>query len=47
MSQQMEVDAAWRLGVHRIRNQIIRPELKGYKKHPVLLFELKYVDVVR
>ena len=47
MSQQMEVDAAWRLGVHRIRNQIIRPEVKGFKKHPVLLYELKYVDVVR
>ena len=47
MSQQMEVDAAWRLGVHRIRNQIIRPEVKGYKKHPVLLYEVKYLDVVR
>ena len=47
MSRQMEVDAAWRLGVHRIRNQIIRPEVKGYKKHPVLLFELKYLDLQR
>ena len=47
MSHQMEVDAAWRLGVHRIRNQIIRSEVKGYKKHPVLLYEVKYLDVVR
>lgn len=47
MSRQMEVDAAWRLGVHRIRNQIIRPEVKGFKKHPVLLYEVKYLDVVR
>ena len=47
MAHQMEVDAAWRLGVHRIRNQIIRPEVKGYKKHPVFLFELKYLDIVR
>ena len=47
MSHQMEVDAAWRLGVHRIRNQIIRPEVKGFKKHPVLLYEVKYLDVVR
>ena len=38
---------AWRLGVHRIRNQIIRPELKGYKKYPVLLVEVKYLDIVR
>jgi ABC-type transport system substrate-binding protein len=47
MAHQMEVDAAWRLGVHRIRNQIIRPEVKGYKKHPVLLVEVKYLDIVR
>jgi len=47
MAHQMEVDAAWRLGVHRIGNQIIRPEVKGYKKHPVLLLEAKYLDVAR
>jgi len=47
MAHQMEVDAAWRLGVHRIRNQIIRPEVKGYKKHPVFLYELKYLDIAR
>ena len=47
MSHQMEVDAAWRLGTHRIRNQIIRSQVKGYKKHPVLLYEVKYLDVVR
>jgi ABC-type transport system substrate-binding protein len=47
MAHQMEVDAAWRLGVHRIRNQIIRPEVKGYKKHPVFQYELKYLDIVR
>jgi ABC-type transport system substrate-binding protein len=47
MSHQMEVDAAWRLGVHRIRNQIIRPEVKGYKKHPVFNYEFKQLDVVR
>ena len=47
MARQMEADSAWRLGVHRIRNQIIRPDVKGYKKHPVLLYEVKYLDVVR
>jgi ABC-type transport system substrate-binding protein len=47
MSHQIEVDAPWRLGVHRIRNQIIRPEVKGFKKHPVLGYEFKYLDVVR
>jgi ABC-type oligopeptide transport system substrate-binding subunit len=47
MARQMEADSAWRLGVHRIRNQIIRPDVKGFKKHPVLLYELKYLDVIR
>ena len=47
MAHQMEVYAAWRLGVHRMRNQIIRPEVKGFKKHPVLLLEAKYLDVAR
>ena len=47
MSRQMEADSAWRLGVHRIRNQIIRPDVKGFKKHPMMLYEVKYLDVVR
>ena len=47
MSHQMEADSAWRLGVSRIRNQIIRPDVRGYKKHPVLLLEAKYLDVAR
>ena len=47
MAHQMEADSAWRLGVHRMRNQIIRPDVKGFKKHPVLLYEAKYLDVAR
>ena len=47
MSHQMEADSAWRLGVSRIRNQIIRPDVRGFKKHPVLLLEAKYLDVAR
>ncbi len=47
MSHQMEIDAVWRPGAHPIRNYIIRSEVKGYKKHPVLNSEIMYVDLVR
>ena len=36
MTRQMEVDGAWSLHVSRERNQMIRPWVKGYKKHPIL-----------
>ncbi|MEO8536330.1 MAG: ABC transporter substrate-binding protein [Betaproteobacteria bacterium] len=45
MSRQMEVDGAWSLHVSRERNQMLRPWVKGYKKHPVLQAEFVYMDV--
>jgi ABC-type transport system substrate-binding protein len=45
MSRQMEVDTAWSLNVSRVRNQLIRPWVIGYKKHPILRAEFAYVDV--
>jgi ABC-type transport system substrate-binding protein len=45
MSRQMEVDGAWRLGVSRMRNQLIRPWVKGYKYHPILHAEWQYIDL--
>jgi ABC-type transport system substrate-binding protein len=45
MTRQMEVDGAWRLGVSRVRNQLIRPWVKGYKKHPILHAEWLYLDL--
>jgi len=45
MSRQMEVDGAWSLHVSRERNQMLRPWVKGYKKHPVLQGEFVYMDV--
>ena len=36
MSRQMEVDGAWSLNDTRMRNQLIRPWVKGFKKHPIL-----------
>jgi ABC-type transport system substrate-binding protein len=45
MSRQMEVDGAWRLHSWPIRNQLIRPWVKGYKKHPILQAEFVYMDI--
>ncbi len=45
MSRQMEVDGAWRLGVSRVRNQLLRPWVKGFKKHPILHAEWQYLDL--
>ncbi len=46
MTRQMEVDAAWSLHVSRVRNEVIRPWILGYKKHPILQADWQYLDVV-
>jgi len=46
MSRQMEVDAAWSLHVSRMRSELIRPWILGYKKHPILQADWQYLDVV-
>jgi hypothetical protein len=45
MTRQMEVDGAWSLRVSRERNQLIRPWVQGYKKHPILHAEWQYMDL--
>ncbi|TAG03596.1 MAG: heme-binding protein [Betaproteobacteria bacterium] len=45
MQKQFEADTPWVMGVTRLRNQVIRPWVIGYKKHPVLLAEWMYYDV--
>jgi ABC-type transport system substrate-binding protein len=45
MTRQMEVDGAWRIGVSRLRNQLIRPWVLGYKHHPILHAEWQYIDI--
>ena len=37
--------APWRLGVHRIFNHLQDPWVKGYKKHPILYTNFKYLDI--
>jgi hypothetical protein len=45
MTRQMDVDGAWSMHVSRERNQLIRPWVMGYKKHPILHAEWVYMDV--
>lgn len=45
MTRQMQVDGAWRIGVSRLRNQLIRPWVQGYKRHPILHAEWQYLDI--
>jgi len=37
--------APLRLGVHRIYNHLQYPWVKGYKKHPILYTNFKYLDL--
>ena len=45
MTRQMEVDGAWSLQISRIRNQLIRPWVQGYKRHPIIHAEWQYLDI--
>ena len=45
MTRQMQVDGAWAMHVSRERNQMIRPWVLGYKKHPILHAEWLYMDL--
>jgi ABC-type transport system substrate-binding protein len=45
MSRQMEADTAWVLTVSRLRNWLIRPWIKGFKRHPILQADWMYLDV--
>jgi len=45
MARQLEVDGAQSLHVSRLRNELIRPWIKGYKTHPILQADFQYLDV--
>ena len=45
MSRQMEADTAWVLTTSRLRNWMIRPWIKGFKRHPILQADWEYLDV--
>jgi len=45
MMRAMEAYTPWRLGVFRYRNMLIQPRVQGYKKHPILHAEWRYLDL--
>jgi ABC-type transport system substrate-binding protein len=47
MTRQMEVDGAWKLGISRIRNELIRPWVQGFKPHPILRAVWPYLDLAQ
>ena len=46
MSRQMQVDGAWQVSGSRLRNELVRPWVQGYKKHPILQAEWTYLDLM-
>ena len=45
MAKLIEAYAPWRLNISRYRNMLIQPRVQGFKKHPILHSEWKYIDV--
>ncbi|MEO8753042.1 MAG: ABC transporter substrate-binding protein [Casimicrobiaceae bacterium] len=45
MSRQMEVDGAWSLQLSRERRWLMRPWVRGFKRHPILHAEYQYMDI--
>ena len=45
MNRQMEADTAWTLHVSRVRNWLVRPWVKGFKKHPIMASDWQYIDI--
>lgn len=37
--------APWKLGVHRVEGYLIHPWITGYKKHPILRAQWRFLDV--
>jgi ABC-type transport system substrate-binding protein len=45
MNRQEEADTAWVLQTSRIRNWLVRPWIKGFKRHPIIQSDWQYLDV--
>jgi ABC-type transport system substrate-binding protein len=45
MTRLMLVYAPWKLGVHRIMTHLTHPWVIGYKKHPIVLTQFRYLDI--
>ena len=45
MNRQMEADTPWVLNTTRIRSWLVRPWIKGFKKHPIMHANWQYIDI--
>ena len=45
MTRQMEADSVWGMHVSRVRNWLVRPWVKGFRKHPFMESEWAYIDI--
>jgi len=45
MTQLVLVYAPWKLGVHRLFTHLAHPWVIGYKKHPFVLTQYRYLDI--
>ncbi len=45
MTRQMEADSVWGMHVSRLRNWLVRPWVKGFKKHPFMQSEWAFIDI--
>ncbi|MGC1818391.1 MAG: ABC transporter substrate-binding protein [Casimicrobiaceae bacterium] len=45
MARQFEIDSPWRLGVAQYQNTLVQRRVIGYKAHPVMLADWRYIDI--
>jgi oligopeptide transport system substrate-binding protein len=45
MSNLVLVYGSWRMSVHRLQNHLLHPWVAGYKKHPFVISNWRYLDV--
>ena len=45
MNRQVEADSVWGIQVSRVRSWLVRPWVKGFKKHPFMESEWAYIDI--
>jgi ABC-type transport system substrate-binding protein len=46
MNRQIEADTVWVLRLTLVNNWLLRPWVKGFKRHPILQNDWKYLDMV-
>jgi ABC-type transport system substrate-binding protein len=45
MARQFDYDGVWRVGISRVRSTLTQAGVLGYKKHPMLHAEFKFMDI--